>query len=633
MTEAWNVQNEAVGRTTTKEQFVHNGVYDPSRELLHETITQAVTERRIITDPSLSYDQQLFESVDRIRESDAYKQMEQSGNFSRDDVSRMLDNANLERLPEFPTAQQVTTMVTGGPATGKSGLVRMEEQANPDVIGNSARINPDDYKPLLADPAEYGSAYADIAHGEGSDLTNRIMGRLEEKMQAGQAPHVILDVVAPNDRRMSFAQNSGSLVVITGTAPPEVTVERAYARGIEEGRQVPTEIVLEGASKVPESLPRVLDHPNVEMAIYNTDVPRGTPPERIAHYDPETSRLIVSDPDAFADFVERQNLNRGATAPEQLYPEGARTPEKLAQGLSAYTDRGVSVEFQTPDGKPALTVGPDGVTQTADLDSKRGQEFFEDVGRESSAMHASKAALSTPEKLPDTRAPHSITEEFGRRAGVVVGAGAGLIVGGAALANGAGAAEAAMATAETAVPFVSAGVALEEGRTTEAAMRAVEEVPFGIVATEIARPAARALGADVDPSIGQMVIDKATSHAAVSPEQQEFMRVFDSLPTKATPDMPPEVASLVEQKSMILQAEAKFEGTNSSDITAHQSAQRTLENAENGYTEQYDTLLASGGKETVDAWIHENPMPDAVAPSAAMPVMMASTPAAQQHRR
>lgn len=639
--DAWSIKNEAVGRADTLDKFSQNGNLNPQRELLHETIVQAVTERRIITDPTQSYDAQLEDVMDKIKNSPDYAELERSGSFSRDQVSQLFDKAGLERLPEVPTADQVTTMVTGGPATGKTGIVRAAAQSMPDIIDNSARINPDDYKALLASPQEYGAAYADMAHREGGQVTEKILGRLEEKIQSGRAPHVLMDVVAPNDRRMAFANQSPSLVVLTGTAPPEVTVERAHNRGLEEGRQVPTNIVLEGNAKISETLPRVLEHPNVELAIYNTDVPRGERPTLIAQYDSDTSRLIVKDPDGFADFMERRNLNRDANAPDKLWPEGAKSPEKAAEGISAYTDKGITIELQGADGKPAIVISPSGVESFQDIPSKRGSEFFEDVtesldskrvpdmtmGHEPSpSTHGGQVA--TPD-IPRAAAP-SLMAEFGRRAGVVAGIGIGVYTGAAMLSEGASASEAALGTAEAAIPGVSAAVALEEGRYGESVMRGIEEIPLGIIATEILRPIARGLGADIDQSMGQMIIDRVTSRATESPEQQKFMQVFDGLPSTATPDMPPEVASLVEQKSMLLQAEAKFESTNSSDMMARNSAQRTLEGAENSYTEQYDELVSSGGIETVDTWMKDNPIPDANAPAAApAEVALASSPVQQ----
>lgn len=233
------------------------------------------------------------------------------------------------------------------------------------------------------------------------------------------------------------------------------------------------------------------------------------------------------------------------------------------------------------------------------------------------AEHAQTAEIASDVSKAAEK-PHalSISEEFGRRAGIVGGAAVGLYAGTRMLSEGASASEAALATAEAAVPLVSSAVALDEGRYAEATMRTIEEAPFGIVATEIARPIAQGLGANVDPSMGQMIIEKATSHAAVSPEQREFMRVYDALPSQATLGMPPEVASLAEYKGMIQQAETSLDRTRPSDILQRNAAEKTLESVQQGYSGQYDELIEHGGMESVNQWIQEN-APAMEAPSAA----------------
>lgn len=199
-------------------------------------------------------------------------------------------------------------------------------------------------------------------------------------------------------------------------------------------------------------------------------------------------------------------------------------------------------------------------------------------------------------------APRSLTEEFGKRAGVI----GGLVVGGALIAEGAEAKQVALGVAEATVPGVSSAAALTEGRPAEATLRAIEEIPIaGLAATEVARPLLQGAGVDVDPSIGQMIIDKATQQSPASPEQQEFMRVYDALPNEASPDMPPEVATLAEHKGMISQAEAILDRTKPSDMIARSNAQDTLAAAEGRYSQHYDALAANGGIEHVKEWTAE----------------------------
>lgn len=89
------------------------------------------------------------------------------------------------------------------------------------------------------------------------------------------------------------------------------------------------------------------------------------------------------------------------------------------------------------------------------------------------------------------------------RLGFLGGAAATLWTAGTTSGN---ATEVAAATGETAVEMMVPGgysaLKVAEGRGQEAAMGAVEEIPLlGMLATEVARPVARAMGANVDPSI------------------------------------------------------------------------------------------------------------------------------------
>jgi hypothetical protein len=204
------------------------------------------------------------------------------------------------------------------------------------------------------------------------------------------------------------------------------------------------------------------------------------------------------------------------------------------------------------------------------------------------------------EALPASSAI-SLIEEFGKRSGVIGGA----IVAGALYASDADAGEIARGTAEAMVPGLSSAAALHDGRTAEAAMRGLEEIPFaGIVVSEAARPALRGAGIDLDPSIGQMLL---AHEATMSPEQQRFMNIFDNLPAVIGDDMPPEVVSLAEARNMVLSCEDNLYRGRMTGPDAAQAAEKTLDAAQQRYTGLYDELAAHGGIEAVEEWIAQNP--------------------------
>lgn len=259
-------------------------------------------------------------------------------------------------MPLHAQPEQVM-MVTGGPGTGKSSIVQEFAKENSDVYRDAVQIDPDHYKGLLANSDMLGITHAEYTHEESSTIARKIMGRLDERMTAGlPTPHVIMDVVAPSAERMAFAKKFDHMTVMTGTAPPEVTVQRAYDRGFNEdgtikGRIIPARVVLDGAAKSSKLMPNVFEHPNLDLTIVNTDVPRGELPKLVASWDNNTRRLIVPDPDTFMDFVERQNINTSAQSPDEIYRGMDRSPQKMAETLKPYTDKAIQIDLLRPGGE------------------------------------------------------------------------------------------------------------------------------------------------------------------------------------------------------------------------------------------------------------------------------------------
>ncbi|MDX2094439.1 MAG: zeta toxin family protein [Alphaproteobacteria bacterium] len=377
--DAWHVQSSAANHRPSIETR-------PASEtrLLHELIIQAVTERRIDVDPTQPYDKQLQTTIRGVQATDEYKDLLSRGNVTQTEVATLLDHQHLQRLPTVDSANHVTMMMaTGGPATGKSSIIKIIQRTNPEIYSNTAKINPDDYKPLLADRKIYGKDFADVAHAESSKLAAEIMTRLEQKMSAGRSPHIVMDVVATSEHRMNFAKQAGQLIVVTGVVPVDVAVDRSYdrAKDLVDGRRISTEVVISGARNVAAELPRVFDHPDVKFLVINTDVPYGSPNKPVAQLKNVNGKqtLVVSDPDIFIDLVGRQNLNIHAQAPTELYRPQDRSPATIAQGLKAYTDKGVTLAFLDSHGQVAMTMGQNGAQQIHSLASKLGNSFYAEL--------------------------------------------------------------------------------------------------------------------------------------------------------------------------------------------------------------------------------------------------------------
>ena len=467
-------------------------------------------------------------------------------------------------------------MVTGGPGTGKSSIVQEFAKENSDVYRDAVQIDPDHYKGLLANSDMLGITHAEYTHEESSTIARKIMGRLDERMTAGlPTPHVIMDVVAPSAERIAFAKKFDHMTVMTGTAPPEVTVQRAYDRGFNEdgtikGRIIPTRVVLDGAAKSSKLMPNVFEHPNLDLTIVNTDVPRGELPKLVASWDNNTRRLIVPDPDTFMDFVERQNINTSAQSPDEIYRGMDRSPQKMAETLKPYTDKAIQIDLLRPGGEVAISISQNKIDIHHALDSKRGTGFMAEL-----AEHTGK---------------------LGKNGGVIAGVALGTLSGAFSLAAGGSKAEAAQMVYETAVPYGETQIDLAHGDLNAAEKSATIETASNIgslggaaagaaIGTMILPGVGTAIGAGIGALGGgvgtgyltekihgnyaqirsgavRLADEAAESLTNTVQKTKQFLAgwfdrkpaldaqaAFNALPNSVTPDMPPEVAALVEVKA------------------------------------------------------------------------------------
>ncbi len=598
-----------------------NGNLLPERRVLHELITQTVSERKFTT-IGLEYETHLARVIKDARELPSYKALEQAGDYNPQKISAVLDEINLKRLPLHVRAEQVM-MVTGGPGTGKTSIMKGLEKSKPEIYNNAVQINPDHYKDLLANPEGLGAAHGTYTHSESSMIADDIMGRLDDKMKAGlPAPHVMLDIGAPYPNRVEFAKQFGQMTVMTGTAPPEITIERAYSRGFDRNgnivdRVVPSTVVLGGTAKASKLLPNVFEHPNLEFTMVNTNVPKGAEMPIVAKWDNETHILTVEYPDTFMDFVERQDLNELAESADELFEGVEHSAESLAQNLQPYTDNGIQIDLLNPDGDVAVSIDKSGVDIKADLITNRGAGFMADMADNFARL--------------------------GKSGGFVAGVAFGTLSGVFTLAAGGSKAEAAEVTYEAAVPYGETSLDLLDNDMEAAARSATIETAsnLGSLGGAVAGAATGAAIGSVVPAVGTTIggvvggvagaigggvgagyitekvyanfaaikggvieVSQDAMHTLSAAAQaaksvfgdtwnrvtghdkppMHLTAVFNGLPNTVTDDMPPEVQSLIEVKA-------------NSDLFAR----------------QYEDLKAQGGLEAVAKYMADNPSPPEIA--------------------
>lgn len=412
----------------------------PARQVLHEALVQLASERQISSLPSSEgdeHDSKIFEFVDeKLTKHPQFQKLQSEGNPDRTQISTILDDLNVPRLTLVSKAEQVM-MITGGPGTGKSGLHKDIYDRTPDIYNNAAQINPDHYKDVLADRENIGAAHGTYTHYESSMIADKIMDRVSEKIRAGQpVPHVLIDVATTWPNRVEFSSQFDHLSVLTGTAPPHVTVDRAYTRGVNtetlkaEGRVTPTYATLDGAKMASKLMPHIfteqrINDGSLDFKLVNTDVPLRATPTVVAEWNPKTKSLNVTDHNRFIDFVERQNINPAAESRTELFlnkdeTKISRSPATVATTMQPYLDKGVAINFMTPDDKVALSLTKDSVQTHHPIVSNRTKDerYFDGIA------HA--AAKENGVQVTGTRVTTIQAERIQHRAGSGVGVGMGV---------------------------------------------------------------------------------------------------------------------------------------------------------------------------------------------------------------
>lgn len=268
-------------------------------------------------------------------------------------------------------------------------------------------------------------------------IADKIMDRVSEKIRAGQpVPHVLIDVATTWPNRVEFSSQFDHLSVLTGTAPPHVTVDRAYTRGVNtetlkaEGRVTPTYATLDGAKMASKLMPHIfteqrINDGSLDFKLVNTDVPLRATPTVVAEWNPKTKSLNVTDHNRFIDFVERQNINPAAESRTELFlnkdeTKISRSPATVATTMQPYLDKGVAINFMTPDDKVALSLTKDSVQTHHPIVSNRTKDerYFDGIA------HA--AAKENGVQVTGTRVTTIQAERIQHRAGSGVGVGMGV---------------------------------------------------------------------------------------------------------------------------------------------------------------------------------------------------------------
>jgi hypothetical protein len=284
----------------------------------------------IIEDPRQAVNEVIIWAIsDRIYQEHAHKEIV---SLTESIVSARIDDekSGFTRLSQHQGSDRHTFMLSGAPACGKGTAAVMHEEHAKELLGiawnDVVKINTDVHRHIVSHHDITGEEKENsvaLNGDESSYITLRAYDRMSAKINADSAPHLLIDGANPAIDRLNLAtKNKGSLHLLIVSTPVNVSIERAYARGISTGRYVLTNYMLRLHYDISQDLfTRLAEYKdsNIEFAILNNDVPEGEPPIKLMDGNLNERSVYVFDPRGMAEFCGKRNLNLKAKNNDELF--------------------------------------------------------------------------------------------------------------------------------------------------------------------------------------------------------------------------------------------------------------------------------------------------------------------------
>lgn len=323
------------------------------RDLLHETMAQLVTERKIADDKGIPFGMDLYRVISAIQQTPAYNEMILAGESSPAAVSALLDDLNFERLPEMSRKDHQTTVIIGGPGCGKSAFLnRMLEEGRTNYA--EAVFAPDELRYTLyasdgTDTHYTLENHAGATQKEVTLLGDRILQKLIDKLEKGAAPNILMDISTFAGLRRKVAESSSKITMHMMSAPIEVCLERVLERnrkGLKRG--VPTGKLIEKSKQASDDLPGIFTLKDLKLYIYDTTGRDKNGMKKIAEWDGKMRQLNVLHYDAFYDLCKRSFCNPLAKSDAELYANCPNEKQVIEHARRAYAAYGASLNIPLP---------------------------------------------------------------------------------------------------------------------------------------------------------------------------------------------------------------------------------------------------------------------------------------------
>jgi hypothetical protein len=234
------------------------------------------------------------------------------------------------RLSQHAGQARHTFMLSGPPACGKgtaNALIEIQAEVEYGIAwDNIIKVNTDVYRDIVSSHAITGEEKeisVSLNGTEASAITTMVQERITQKLKVGRVPHVLFDGANPGMDRLEFGTNhDGHMHLVVVTAPVEVSIARAFSRGLETGRYVMTEFMLNSHRTISAELFKRLSSfqgKNLEFVILDTNVDINELPKKIMDGNMKEGVACVFDKDALALFCGKKNIHMAAKSKDELF--------------------------------------------------------------------------------------------------------------------------------------------------------------------------------------------------------------------------------------------------------------------------------------------------------------------------
>lgn len=285
---------------------------------------------------------------------------------------RYANNDQLKPKPIFPLADTRDYVFLGAAASGKSTISNQYFPA--EEKKRFVTLATDDYRgicrPFTDKLENENSEQIFIRTQDSAFLVNEIV-LANMRAKTVERPNIIVDGIIYKPECKAFVeQNNQSVLVFACLDDMGKVVQRTYDRAIQEdasvadkGRHVNTTDLITAHKYAGINLFKYCDN-NIRMDLYNTNIPRGDIPPRIANIDTREGKVlnIMSQSGAFTSlvsFLNKSRVNPMAQSGTHLFFNKVQKPQYQVDSLFSILDLKFTIRLCDNENQPCLSVKKD----------------------------------------------------------------------------------------------------------------------------------------------------------------------------------------------------------------------------------------------------------------------------------